>query len=184
MPLSARDNGPLPSGRRAVDSLDERFHSQRPHWHNSGMPASPGLVSIGYEGRTAEDLVAALLAANVGVVADVRLTPLSRKPGLSKRRLAEALNAAGIEYIHLRALGNPRDNREPFRNGRSAAGVDRFRELMQDSDSARWLDELAEMARRQKVAVLCFERDHDRCHRQVVTEEVIRRAANTAVAYA
>jgi uncharacterized protein (DUF488 family) len=148
------------------------------------MPTPPGLVSIGYEGRTVDDLVAALLAANVGVVADVRLTPLSRKPGLSKRRLAEVLNAAGIEYIHLRALGNPRDNRDPFRSGRSAAGVDRFRELIQNPDSVRSLDELAEMARHHKVAVLCFERDHDRCHRQVVTEEVIRRAASTTVAYA
>lgn len=49
--------------------------------HDVPMSAvGPGLVSVGYEGRTIEDLVEVLVAQNVQVVADVRLTPLSRKP--------------------------------------------------------------------------------------------------------
>ena len=72
-------------------------------------------MSVGYEGRTVEDLVQRLLAENVQVLVDVRLTPLSRKPGLSKTRLARALKAVGISYVHHRALGNPKDNRAGFR---------------------------------------------------------------------
>jgi hypothetical protein len=34
---------------------------------------------------------------------------------MSKRKLAAALGEAGIGYVHLPALGNPKDNREPFR---------------------------------------------------------------------
>jgi hypothetical protein len=41
----------------------------------------PGLLSVGYEGRTVDDLVDLLVAEGVEVVADVRLTPMSRKPG-------------------------------------------------------------------------------------------------------
>lgn len=51
------------------------------------------LVSIGYEGKAAGDLVAQLLNRGVRVLVDVRLTPLSRKPGLSKTKLSAALSA-------------------------------------------------------------------------------------------
>lgn len=65
---------------------------------DSGPDAAEArVVSIGYEGKT----VAQLLAQDVKVLVDVRLTPLSRKPGLSKTKLAEALRAAGIDYLAL-----------------------------------------------------------------------------------
>ena len=129
---------------------------------NAHMSRKPGLVSIGYEGRTAEDLVAALVEARVDIVADIRLTPMSRKPGLSKTKLSQALEAAGVEYVHLRALGNPKENREPFWSGRAAAGVKHFRKLMKAPVPAAALDELALLARTRRVAVLCFEREHER----------------------
>lgn len=154
--------------------------------HNGAMSddAGPGLVSVGYEGRTAEDLLSVLVEQHVDVVADVRLTPMSRKPGLSKTRLREALAAAGVDYIHLKSLGNPKENREPFWTGAVAIGVARFRELMAAPEPAASLDDLARLARTQRVAVLCFERDHARCHRQVVTEEVTARSVDTSVTYA
>lgn len=89
-----------------------------------------------------------------------------------------------MEYVHLRPLGNPRENRAPFWSGAVAAGVRRFLELMQEPTSSACLDDLAELARTRRVAVLCFERDHDRCHRQVVTDEVTSRSAETTVAFA
>ncbi|HEX8508590.1 MAG TPA: DUF488 domain-containing protein [Propionibacteriaceae bacterium] len=77
--------------------------------------ASP-LISVGYEGRDVEGLVASLTQQRVAVLVDVRLTPLSRKPGLSKKRLASTLAEHGIDYLHLPALGNPKDNRRLKRN--------------------------------------------------------------------
>ena len=38
---------------------------------------------------------------------DVRLTPISRKPGLSKTALGRELAAVGMVYEHRRELGNP-----------------------------------------------------------------------------
>src|SRR5437773_2633547 len=89
------------------------------------------LVSLGYEGRTAEQLVSELQSESVTVLVDVRLTPLSRKPGLSKRRLAALLADAGIRYVHLGALGNPKDNREAFRTG-DRSSRSRFRDLLKE----------------------------------------------------
>src|SRR3954453_16129144 len=82
---------------------------------------STGLVTTGYEGRSSEQLIADLSTMDVSIVADVRLTPLSRKPGLSRRTLSEAVESAGMSYVHLPELGNPRDNREAFRAGDPSA---------------------------------------------------------------
>lgn len=148
------------------------------------MESAPGLVSVGYEGRSVDDLIEVLVASGVDVVVDVRMNPTSRKPGLSKTKLSQALADAGLDYVHLRVLGNPKENRAPFWNGKVALGVRRFRQLLEAPESTAGLDQLTVLARDHRVAVLCFERDHDRCHRQVLTEEVVRRSASTVVAYA
>ncbi len=131
------------------------------------------LLTVGYEGRTAGELVAVLADADVDVLVDVRLTPLSRKPGLSKRQLANALAAAGVDYLHLPALGNPRDNREAFRQGdpRSRA---RFRASLRTPQARAALDELRSRIREERVALLCFEREPDCCHRQLVSDDLLR----------
>ncbi|MGZ3116820.1 DUF488 family protein, N3 subclade [Streptomyces sp. H62] len=147
-------------------SLDDLFQAAQV------TPVPPGLWSAGYEGRDIDSFVASLLDSRIGVVADVRLTPISRKKGFSKTRLGEALAEAGIEYTHLRGLGNPKDNREPFWDGRVEVGRARFRGLLRSEEAQADLDRLAEHARASRVAVLCFEKDESRCHRQVVLETV------------
>jgi transcriptional regulator with XRE-family HTH domain len=139
------------------------------------VPAmSHGIVSIGYEGRTIDSFVEELLAAGVTTVADVRMTPISRKPGFSKTRLNAALTDAGIAYVHLRSLGNPKSNREPFWNGRAAEGQAVFRELINAEEPTAAIAHLTDLAGEQVVAVLCFENEHANCHRQVVIDEVTR----------
>ncbi|OXS34003.1 DUF488 family protein, N3 subclade [Streptomyces sp. XY006] len=149
-------------------SLDELFREAK---------VTPGLWSAGYEGRDIDSFVASLLDSRIDVVADVRLTPISRKKGFSKTRLGQALAEAGIVYTHLRGLGNPKDNRAPFWDGRLDVGRARFRGLLRSDEAQSDLDRLAEQARQSRVAVLCFEKDESRCHRQVVLETVRKRAA-------
>ncbi|WP_217209825.1 DUF488 family protein [Streptomyces sp. AC550_RSS872] len=149
-------------------SLDELFRETK---------VAPGLWSAGYEGRDIDSFVASLLDSRIDVVADVRLTPISRKKGFSKTRLGEALAEAGIEYTHLRGLGNPKDNRAPFWDGRLNVGRARFRGVLRSEEAQSDLDRLAEHARQSRVAVLCFEKDESRCHRQVVLETVRKRAS-------
>lgn len=136
---------------------------------------SPGLWSAGYEGRTIDSFVSSLMDAGVTTVVDVRLTPISRKPGFSKTRLGEALAGADIDYRHLRHLGNPKENRAPFWEGRLSEGRGAFRRVLHSEQAQEQLGELGSLAARARVAVLCFEADEERCHRQVVLEEVRRR---------
>jgi uncharacterized protein (DUF488 family) len=139
-----------------------------------------GLVTLGYEGRTAEELVALICDLKVGLLVDVRLTPLSRKSGLSKSGLAAALSAAGVEYRHVPALGNPRDNRAGIRSG-DERSRQRFRTRLADAEACTALHQIAAQATRCRVGLLCYERDVDRCHRAVVAEELIGVSPGLAV---
>ena len=141
------------------------------------LRSAPGLVGVGYEGHTMEELIVQLRALGVSRLVDVRLTPLSRKRGLSKTALGQALGRAGIVYEHRRELGNPKANRAGFA-GSDAAREDartHFAQLLRRPESCTALDAVAAAGRRERVAVLCFEADESRCHRQVVIEEAQRR---------
>lgn len=140
------------------------------------IPRSTGILySLGYEGRTADQLVELLAMRRVEVLVDVRLTPLSRKPGLSKRKLAELLEAHGIEYVHEPQLGNLRDNRDGFHNGHLTEAKERFAERLSNGSRSALLS-LMDRARAGNVAMLCVEADQERCHRQVIAEAVAAEA--------
>lgn len=136
------------------------------------LAAAPGAIGIGYEGQDAETLVGRLRALGVETLVDVRLTPISRKKGLSKTALSAALENAGIDYLHRRALGNPKHNRPGFAAGgeAKAAAIAVFRALLDEPAAVDALEEIRKLAQERLVALLCFEADESCCHRQVILE--------------
>ena len=56
------------------------------------------LYTIGYQGASVEGFIAALKAAGVETLIDVRAVPASRRREFSKRNLAASLAAAGLAY--------------------------------------------------------------------------------------
>jgi len=127
------------------------------------------VMTIGYQGRTVDDVVSLLRSAEVKILADVRLTPLSRKAGLSKNRLAARLQEAGIDYVHLPHLGNPRANRDAFRRGVPAAAAT-YREELRTPEGQAALGELFRLASQNRVALMCFEAYAAECHRSMVAD--------------
>jgi uncharacterized protein (DUF488 family) len=130
------------------------------------------IFTIGYEGTTMDAFVAALLAAGVARVIDVRALPLSRRPGFSKTPLSGALRHAGIGYVHLKALGTPKRGRGAAKKGDVATLRTVYHEQLElpeaQAAAARLLDLAAEMP----SALLCFERDPCHCHRTLLMEAV------------
>jgi uncharacterized protein (DUF488 family) len=126
------------------------------------------IFTIGYEGTTVPEFIAALKTAGVERVIDVRALPLSRRPGFSKSALRAALAEARIEYVHLKALGTPADGRAAARAGRHEdlkriyAGQLELPEAM--VQSAQMLDLAAE----KPSALLCLEREPAHCHRMLL----------------
>ena len=126
------------------------------------------IFTIGYEGATVGEFLAALHEAGVERVIDVRAVPNSRRPGFSKTPLRNALAEAGIDYVHFRALGTPAAGREAARAGRKAeletiyAGQLETPEAM--AEGAMMLD----LANDKPSALLCYERDPACCHRTLL----------------
>lgn len=134
-----------------------------------------GVIGVGYEGKDLAPFLEELTAWKIGTVVDVRLNPLSRKKGFSKKALMEALAAAGIDYRHMPALGNPKDNREGFwAPGTAAAKTagERYESILDGETAAAKIRELADIAVEQRVAVLCFEASELCCHRKHVLARV------------
>jgi uncharacterized protein (DUF488 family) len=136
------------------------------------------VFTIGHSTRSIEDFIAALKAAGVGMLADIRRFPTSRRfPHFNGENLAPALAAVGIGYRHFPELGGRRGKRadgevspntlwrqEPFRNYADYAETGEFRAAF---------DKLAALARESTVAIMCAEAVWWQCHRRIVTDYLL-----------
>lgn len=128
--------------------------------------------TIGYESVGVPDFVAALKAAKIKTVLDVREIANSRRAGFSKKSLAASLDEAGISYVHLKPLGTPKAGREAARKG----DVKTMHKIMQAKlkapESEMALAEAAEFARKGRTCLMCLEHDWRICHRALVAERL------------
>ena len=132
------------------------------------------LFTIGYEGEPQAAVIDRLKAAGVKVLADVRAVAASRRAGFSKTVLSNSLNEAGIDYVHLRALGTPKPGRDAAHKGHVAEMHAIYAEHMQEPPSQLAFERLREIAKDRPTALLCFEADHAGCHRAVLAERLAK----------
>jgi uncharacterized protein (DUF488 family) len=136
---------------------------------NRVSTVAPKLFTVGYHGRSLDEMIGALVDAGVERLVDVRELPLSRRRGFSKTALGDALRDAGIEYAHVKALGNPKPNRERYWAGDVAGGAAVYRKHL-NNGSRSALVALAESLGDEPACLLCVERNHAECHRDVIVE--------------
>jgi uncharacterized protein (DUF488 family) len=130
------------------------------------------IFTIGYEATTVAEFIAALTSAKVERVIDVRALPLSRRPGFSKSPLRAALADAGIEYLHLKALGTPSEGRTAARAGRHEDMARIYAGQLQLPEAIAEGAQMLELAREKPSALLCMEREPAHCHRTLLLEAV------------
>jgi uncharacterized protein (DUF488 family) len=124
------------------------------------------IVTIGYEGADLGDFLATLKLLEVTTLLDIRELPISRRKGFAKTALREALQSVGIDYRHEPQLGSPKVIRH---------------QLREDNDYSRFFRDFGKHLKKQSallaalanelsgtVALLCYERDHETCHRKAV----------------
>ena len=126
------------------------------------------VFTIGYEGATMAEFLAALTAAGVAQVIDVRALPLSRRPGFSKSTLAASLTAAGIGYVHLKALGTPKEGRDAAKKGDVATLRRVYADQLELPEAQAQAAMMRTLAAEMPSALLCFERDPCHCHRTLL----------------
>ena len=137
---------------------------------------SAGLVTIGYEGRSLEGYLNELLRAAVTVLCDVRRNPFSHKYGFSKGTLGKACGEVGIRYEHLPALGIASDKRRELETQADYDAL--FAEFERESlpQQGAALETIRAWVRAgERVALTCFERLPEQCHRHCVAEALVRR---------
>jgi uncharacterized protein (DUF488 family) len=131
------------------------------------------IFTIGYEGSTQAEFIATLREAGVERVIDVRAVPLSRKPGFSKNVLAAGLREAGIDYVHLKALGTPPEGREAARKGKQDLMARVYATQLETPEAGAEAARMIALAQEKSSALLCFERDPGQCHRTLLRQSVL-----------
>src|SRR5580704_12460704 len=139
------------------------------------MAKAKKLFTIGYEQTPPKAVLDELAQAGVKLVIDVRAVSSSRRPGFSKRQLAAGLDERGIGYIHLRALGTPKEGRLAARAGHRDELFRIYEKHLKTPDARAEMDELAALAKDRRICLLCYERDPEGCHRRRVAELIHER---------
>ena len=133
------------------------------------------LYTIGYEKALLKDVIATLNVAGVATLLDVRDRPISRRPGFSKRQLAAAVEDAGMQYVHLAALGTPPEGRLANRRREWERFWGIVEEKLGRPEAELDLYQAAEIAEGVPSCLLCYEADWQVCHRRRIAEILAER---------
>ncbi len=129
------------------------------------------LYTIGYEGLSFGSFVRYLRGHNVTTVVDVREKPISRKKGFSKSDLGQGLASNHINYVHLQALGSPKNLRDELNKTKDYFNFFKGYNYVLETKT-KYIDEIINMMLHRTVALICFEKDACKCHRNAVAQKI------------
>jgi uncharacterized protein (DUF488 family) len=135
------------------------------------------VLTVGHSTRPLEEFIDVLKAHSVTRLADVRTVPRSRhNPQFNRDTLPGALERAGIGYTHLAGLGGLRRARPDSPNGGwRNASFRGYADYMQTAEFRQSLEDLLDLARRERVALMCAEAVPWRCHRSLIADALVVR---------
>jgi uncharacterized protein (DUF488 family) len=128
--------------------------------------------TVGHSTFSIEDFLARLRSFRIELLADVRSFPGSRRyPQFNKESLFSSLADAGIRYQHFRDLGGRRRARPDSLNvawrNESFRG---YADYMETEEFRAGVAGLLDLARKQRVAIMCSEAVWWRCHRSMISD--------------
>jgi uncharacterized protein (DUF488 family) len=133
-------------------------------------PGVCDLLTIGHSNLPADRFVALLRNADVAVVADVRSVPFSRRfPWFSGKALAARLTREGVSYIALGDVlgGRPRDPKL------YCEGIADYEAMAARPEFRAGLDRVVDEMGRQRVCLMCAEREPLDCHRCLLVSRAL-----------
>jgi len=136
------------------------------------------VLTIGHSTRSIEELIRLLKAHGVGRVIDVRTIPRSRhNPQFNRDNLSSALRRARIRYRHMPGLGGLRHaKRDSINSGWRNASFRGYADYMQTAAFRRNLDRCIDLAKSERVVLMCAEAVPWRCHRSLISDALLVRA--------
>jgi uncharacterized protein (DUF488 family) len=140
------------------------------------------IFTIGYERRDPDEMISLLWDAGVQLLVDIRERPVSRKPDFREDALRARCEDAGIEYELWQELGSTADQREALKETGDTEGFRRRFRAYARRYKAHVVDRLARRAKSKTIALMCYERVHEDCHRAVVADLLADRFDATILA--
>ena len=130
------------------------------------------ILTIGHSTHPIDEFVQMLHAHGVEALVDVRTVPRSRhNPQFNKDTLPASLQTAGIEYVHMEGLGGLRHaRRDSINTGWRNLSFRGFADYMRTPEFAAALDQLIELSRARRTAIMCSEAVPWRCHRSLIAD--------------
>jgi uncharacterized protein (DUF488 family) len=135
------------------------------------------VLTVGHSTRPIEAFTALLSGHQVTRLIDVRTVPRSRhNPQYNEDALAAALAAAGIGYARASGLGGfRRPTADSVNAGWRNLSFRGYADYMQTDDFAANLASVIELARTDRVAMMCAEAVPWRCHRSLIADALVVR---------
>jgi len=136
------------------------------------MPQDLLIHTVGHSDHTTAAFVDLLRRHGITLVVDVRSQPYSRwAPQFNRETLARDLEDAGIAYRFMGdALGGRPTDPALYDPGQETPDYQR---VEQAPAYQAGIDQLLELARAQRVAVMCGEGDRRRCHRHLLIAQTL-----------
>lgn len=132
------------------------------------------VFTIGHSTRSSEAFLALLKENGVGVVADVRRYPSSRKfPHFNQGALRDFLEAQGISYVWFEALGGRRHggkSENSPNSGLKSPGFRHYADYMMTEPFREAVERLLSVAQGAPTCVMCAERLYWKCHRRLLSD--------------
>ncbi|MDN3513583.1 MAG: DUF488 domain-containing protein [Candidatus Brocadia sp.] len=138
---------------------------------------SSDVLTIGHSTHTLDAFIKLLQTHNVNHIVDVRTIPRSRRnPQFNREALPDSLKAVSIRYTHMAGLGGLRRTRADSPNtGWRNASFRGFADYMQTRGFEKSLQTLIELARHDRIALMCAEVLPWRCHRSLIADALLVR---------
>jgi len=139
------------------------------------------VMTIGHSTRTLEEFIRLLQAHGATCVVDVRMVPRSQhNPQFNKASLPRSLKKAGLGYVHAPGLGGLRHTKRDSPNvGWRNASFRGYADYMQTPEFEKALDKLIELAKQDRIALMCAEAVPWRCHRSLIADALLVRGIRT-----
>jgi uncharacterized protein (DUF488 family) len=132
----------------------------------------PLIYTIGHSDHTTGEFIELLQRHGIDVVVDVRSQPYSRwTPQFNREILAHQLQDTGIAYQFMgAALGGLPSDPNLYDSGEDCPDYER---IEQTSGYQAGIDQLLELARTRRTAVVCSEGNHLDCHRHLLITQTL-----------
>src|ERR1035437_7577452 len=139
------------------------------------------VMTIGHSTRPIGEFIGLLKAHGVQRLVDVRTVPRSRhNPQFNRDQLSPSLHSARIHYSYMPGLGGFRPALHDSVNmGWYNASFRGYADYMQTPEFRKHLDALIELAKQERIAVMCAEAVPWRCHRSLIADALLIRGIRT-----